>query len=68
VETSAGNYQCGFMLGKSTPDHLHSVRQLLEKVKEYGVNMYSMSVDFKAGLYKAMEEFHIPRKLRCLVE
>jgi hypothetical protein len=35
-----------------------------------------MFVDFKAaygsidraGLFKAMEEFHVPRKLRCLME
>jgi sorting nexin-29 len=26
VETSIGNYQCGFTTGKSTSDHLHSVR------------------------------------------
>jgi sorting nexin-29 len=45
-------------------------------MKEYGVNTYCMFVDFKAaydsidraGLFKAMEEFHVPRKLRCLVE
>jgi sorting nexin-29 len=51
-------------------------RQLLQKTQEYGVNTYYMSVDFKAaydiidtaGLYKAMEEFHVHRKLRCLVQ
>jgi sorting nexin-29 len=30
VETSIGNYQCGFRPGKSTSDHFHSVRQLPE--------------------------------------
>jgi hypothetical protein len=76
VETSIGNYQCGFRPGKSTADHLHSVRQLLEKMKEYGVNTYYMSIDFKAaydsidraGLLKAMKKFYVPRKHRCLVE
>jgi sorting nexin-29 len=45
-------------------------------MKEYGVSTYYMFVDFKvaydiidrAGLFKAMEKFHIPRKRRCLVE
>jgi hypothetical protein len=45
-------------------------------MKEYGANTYYMFVDFKAvydsidraGLFKAMEEFHVSRKLRCLVE
>jgi hypothetical protein len=45
-------------------------------MKEYGVNTYYRFVDFKAacdnvdraGLFKAMEECHVPRKLRCLVE
>jgi sorting nexin-29 len=76
VDTNIGNYQCGFRRGKSTSDHLHSTRQLLEKMREYGVNIYYMFVDFKAaydsidraGFFKAMEEFHVPRKLRGLVE
>jgi hypothetical protein len=76
VETSIGNYQCGFRPGKSTVGHLHSVRQLPEKMKEYGVSTYYMFAGFKAtydsidraGLFKAMEESHIPRKLRRLVE
>jgi sorting nexin-29 len=43
---------------------------------EYGFNMYRMFVGFKAAYdsierarpFKVMEEFHVPRKLRCLVE
>jgi hypothetical protein len=76
VETSVGNYQCGFSPAKSTSDHFRSVRRLLEKMKEYGVNMYCMLVGFKAaydsidraGLFKSMKEFHVPRKHRCLVD
>jgi hypothetical protein len=77
LETSTGNYQCGFRPGKSASDHLHSVRQLLEKIREYGINnTYYMFADFKAaydtinraGIFKAVKEFHIPRKLKCLVK
>jgi sorting nexin-29 len=47
-----------------------------KKMKEYRVNTYYKFVDFKAtygsidraGLFKAMEEFHVPIKIRCLVE
>jgi sorting nexin-29 len=76
AETGTGNYQCGFRPGKYTSDHLYLVRQLLEKMRECGVNMYNMFIDFKAaygrtdgaGLFEAMEEFHVPRELRYLVE
>jgi hypothetical protein len=45
-------------------------------MKEYGVNTYYKFVNFKdaydnidrAGLFKAMEEFRVCRKLRGLVE
>jgi sorting nexin-29 len=60
-----GNYQCGFRNGKSTSDQLHSMRQILEKMGEYGVSTFSFFVDFKAAydsidrseILKAMEEF-----------
>jgi sorting nexin-29 len=76
VETIIGNYECGFRPGKSTSYHLHSVKKLLERARDYGVNTYYMFVDFKAAydsinrevLLKDMEEFHVPRKLRGLVE
>jgi sorting nexin-29 len=52
------------------------MRQILEKMREYGVSTFNLFVDFKAAydssdrtqLFKAIEEFQIPRKLRILVE
>jgi sorting nexin-29 len=52
------------------------MRQILEKKCEYGISTFNLFVDFKAAydridraqLFKAMEEFHIPRKLTSLVE
>jgi sorting nexin-29 len=75
-ETLVGNYHCGFRNGKSTSYQLHSMRQILEKMREHGVSTLNLFVDFKAAydssdrtqLFKAMEEFQIPRKLRSLVE
>jgi sorting nexin-29 len=76
AEKFVGNYQCGFSNGNSTSDQLHSVRQILEKMAECGVNTFNLFVDFKAAydsidrtqLLKTMEEFQIPIKLRSLVE
>jgi sorting nexin-29 len=76
VEKFVGNYQCGFRNGKSTSDQLHSMRQITEKMRGYGVSTFNLFVDFKAAydstdrteFFKAMEDFQIPRKLRSLVE
>lgn len=76
VTNIIGKYQCGFMDGKSTTDQLHSVRQILEKTKEYGIDTYHLFVDFKAAydcinrkkLFEAMSEFGIPPKLTNLVK
>jgi hypothetical protein len=45
-------------------------------MREYGISTFNLFVDFKAAcdsidrtqLFKAMEEFQIPRKLRSLME
>jgi sorting nexin-29 len=34
VQKLIGNYQCGFRNGKSTSDQLHSMRQILQKMRE----------------------------------
>jgi sorting nexin-29 len=66
-----GNYQCGFRKGKSTVDQIHSLRQILEKTREYNISTFHLFIDFKAAydsvkrdkLLMAMEEFLIPQKL-----
>jgi sorting nexin-29 len=62
--------------GKSTSDQIHMVRQIMEKMGEYGDSAFYLFVDFKAAydsinrneLFKTMEEFSLPGKLRRLVE
>jgi sorting nexin-29 len=69
-----GSYQCGFQKGKTTTDQLHTIRQILEKTKEYNIDTYHLFIDFKAAydsinrekLLEAMLEFNIPKKLISL--
>lgn len=75
TEPLIGNYQCGFREKKSTTDHIHMMRQIIEKTKEYGLSTFHLFIDFKAAydtinrekLSEAMEELGIPNKLIRLV-
>jgi len=66
-----GDYQSGFMRGKSTTYPIFSIRQLLERYYEYGREVHLCFVDFKQAydsiirrkLWEALEEFGIPTKL-----
>ncbi|GBM40784.1 hypothetical protein AVEN_80794-1 [Araneus ventricosus] len=66
-----GNYHCGFRPQRSTVDQIHTLRQILEKTKEYNIKTFYLFIDFKAAhdsikrdkLLKAMIEFNIPTKL-----
>ena len=66
-----GLYECGFKAGKSTIDQIHTLRQILQKLREFKIDTYHLFIDFKAAydsidrqeLFKAMEEFEIPKKL-----
>lgn len=75
-ESTVGEYQGGFRVGRSTTDQLFNIRQILEKCKEYNIEIHQLFVDFKAAydsvkrrkLWRVMEEFGIPRKLISLAE
>ena len=49
VEKIVGNYQCGFRDGKSTSDQIQTIRQILEKMGEYGINIFHLFMNFKAA-------------------
>lgn len=71
-----GDYQSGFMRGKSTTYPIFSIRQLLERYYEYGREVHLCFVDFKQAydsiirgkLWEALEEFGIPTKLIQLIK
>lgn len=74
AKTIIGQYQCGFIPGKSTTDQIFTLRQAMEKCLEFNIPTYHLFIDFKAAydsiarveLYKAMREFGIPNKLTRL--
>jgi hypothetical protein len=71
VETTIGDYQCGYRREWSTEDQIFTVRQILEKCSKHGKDTHHLVVDFKAAydsinrrsLYAAMKEMNIPPKL-----
>jgi hypothetical protein len=76
VETTTGDYQCGYRGERSAVDQIFTVRQILEKRGEHGKEIHHFFIDFKAArdsidrrsLYAAMEELNVPRKLIALVK
>jgi hypothetical protein len=76
VETTNGDYQCGYHQEWSTVDQIFTVRQILETCSEHGKDTHHLLIDFKAAydsidrrrLYAAMEEMNIPQKLIALVK
>ena len=42
-------YLCGFQKRKITTNYLHTVKKLLKKTKEYNINKYHISINFKAA-------------------
>jgi len=71
VEAQIGDYQCGFRPGRSTVDQIFSVKQIIEKSWEYGINLHHIFVDFRQAydsvdrgqLWQAMSDLGLPRKL-----
>jgi len=71
LETTIGDYHCGYRGERSTVDQIFTVRQILEKYDEHGKDTPHLFIDFKAAydsidkrsLYAAMEELNIPKKL-----
>jgi sorting nexin-29 len=71
VDSKTGIYQCGFQQGKATTEQMFTLRQILQKCREYIIRTHYLSIDFKTGydsiirqqLYEAMKKLEIPSKL-----
>lgn len=70
VEARIGSYQTGFRPGRSTRDQMFNIRQMMEKLWEYGYDLHHLFIDFKQAydsvgrqaLWQAMHELQIPSK------
>ena len=71
AENIIGNYQCGFRKNRSTTNQIFTLRQILEKTKEFCIETHNLFIDFKSAydtiksdqLYNARSEFNILNKL-----
>jgi hypothetical protein len=76
VESIVGEYQCGFRRGKSTCEQIFNLRQILEKSREFGIDLYCLFIDLKAAydsisrqmLLRALGDLGIPEKLIRLIK
>jgi sorting nexin-29 len=46
AETTIGDYQNGFRSGRATTDSVFILRQIIEKVHEYKINLHVLFVNF----------------------
>jgi sorting nexin-29 len=76
TEAIMGRYCCGFVKGKSTVDHIFTLKQTMEKYYKFDKDLYLVFVDYKQAyesvnrkeLWKAMILFGIPQKYVNLVK
>lgn len=70
-----GQYQFGFVKGRSTIDAIHTLKQCMEKSYRYQINLELLFIDFqqafdsihRSKLIEAMKVMEIPIKLRRLI-
>jgi hypothetical protein len=49
AENMIGNYHCGFRKNRSTTNRIFTLRQILEKTKEFGIERHHLFIDFKSA-------------------
>jgi hypothetical protein len=55
AENIIGNYQCGFRKNRSMTNQIFTLRQVMEKTKEFGIETRHLFVDFKSA-YDTVKE------------
>ncbi|XP_052895574.1 uncharacterized protein LOC128302755 [Anopheles moucheti] len=66
-----GNYQAGFVGGKSITDQIFTLRQILQKCREHQIPTHHLFIDFKVAydtidrteLWNTMQQYGFPGKL-----
>lgn len=60
-----GEYQSGFMSGRSTIDHIFTLKQVIEKYHEFNRPLHLIFIDFKQA-YDSVQRTEIWRSLKLL--
>jgi len=76
IKKIIGEYQAGFMIGRSTVDQIHIIKQLAEKSHEFNKDVHLMFIDYKEAyhlinrekLWNVMSQMGIPAKLVRLIK
>ena len=71
-----GSYQAGFVKGRSTTDQIFTLRQILQKCREWQVPTHHLFIDFNTAydtidrgeLWKIVHEHNFPKKLTRLIK
>lgn len=75
AEKVLGEYQCGFRKGRSTTDHIFTMRSILEKFYENNLDLHQLYVDFamaydtvsRVGLVSCLKVLGVPFKIIRLI-
>lgn len=75
AQNKIGQYQCGFLRGRSTVDAIHTLKQIMEKAYKYDIEMEMLFIDFERAfdsikrekLKTVMRELEVPEKLNRLI-
>ena len=57
TESFVGEYQAGFRQGRSTTDQIFTLRQILDKFREYNLPTHHLFVNFRAA-YDSVKSDH----------
>jgi endonuclease/exonuclease/phosphatase family metal-dependent hydrolase len=76
AEREIGDYQAGFRANRSTIDHIHTLRQIMEKSHEYKIELNELFIDFRQafdtvqrnGMIETLKLMEIPNKLVRLIK
>lgn len=76
IDDICGEYQAGFRRNRSVTDHLFTIRQIIQKSNEFGIDIHMLFVDFKKAydsirhdyIWRALEELGLSQKFIRLVK
>ena len=76
MKEEISNVQAGFQQHRGTRDHIFNLRNIIEKCREYNIDLYASFIDYSKAfdcvqhniLWKIMKEMNFPTHLTSLIE